>query len=262
MAKQSVAAFHGDRQPELDPAAPRPLYQQVKDHVVERIEQGALAPGARISSEHELVRLLGASRMTVNRALRELFAEGVLTRVPGVGTFVATPRNEAELLSVRNVAVEIRERGARYSCKVHEIALTKASPAVASGLELKVGASVFRSVIVHFENDAPVQLEERYVNPAFTLDYLSVDFQKTTPHEYLCQIAPISEVEHVVEAVLPDSRTQKLLNVAAHEPCLRLYRSTWSFGRKVTCVWLTHPGKLYRMVARFAPHRIRATAGR
>jgi GntR family histidine utilization transcriptional repressor len=200
--------------------------------------------------------------MTINRALRELFAEGLLSRVPGVGTFVATPRNQAELLEVRNIAVEIRERGCRYSCKVHELSRTKASPAVANGLEVKVGAPVFRSIIVHFENETPVQLEERYVNPDLASDYLSVDFQKTTPHEYLCQIAPISEVEHVVEAILPDSRTQKLLNVAAHEPCLRLYRSTWSFGRKVTCVWLMHPGKLYRMVARFSPHRMRATAGR
>jgi len=258
MAKQMTGA-RLPKQPreELDLASPRPLYQQVKDHVIERIERGVLTPGARLPSEHDLVRLLGVSRMTANRALRELFADGVLTRVPGVGTFVAPPRNEAELLEVRNIAVEIRERGSRYSCKVIELKRTKASRAVANGLEVKLGASVFRSVIVHFENGAPVQLEDRYVNPAVAPDYMSVDFSLRTPNDYLCQLAPISEFEHVVEAVLPDAPTQRLLEVSASEPCLRLYRSTWSLGRKVTCVWLTHPGKTYRMVARFAPRHSR-----
>jgi GntR family histidine utilization transcriptional repressor len=108
---------------------------------------------------------------------------------------------------------------------------------------------------VHLENEVPIQLEDRYVNPAVAPNYLSVDFTSTTPNEYLCQVAPISEVEHIVEAILPDRHTQKLLDIPAREPCLRLYRSTLSFGRKVTCVWLTHPGSHYRMVARFSPGR-------
>lgn len=34
----------------------------------------------------------GFSRMTINRALRELTDEGVLVRLQGVGTFVAEPK--------------------------------------------------------------------------------------------------------------------------------------------------------------------------
>lgn len=245
--------------PERPPAAePKPLYQQVKDFVLAEIEAGALAPGHRLPSEQELVRKLRVSRMTANRALRELFAQGVLTRIPGVGTFVATPRSEGELLEVRNIAVEIGERGGRYSSVIHHLDRVAASTEVAAALDLPAGAPVFRSVIVHRENGAPLQLEDRYVNPAAAPDYLSADFTRQTPNEYLSQFLPISEVEHVVEAVLPDRRVQKLLGISAQEPCLRLYRTTASFGRKVTCVWLTHPGSKYRMVARFSPGRLRA----
>ena len=67
---------------------PQPLYAKVKDHILLHIRSGAWAPGARVPSENELVESFGISRMTANRALRELTADGFLARVPGVGTFV------------------------------------------------------------------------------------------------------------------------------------------------------------------------------
>ncbi len=237
---------------------PLPLYQKVKDFVVEQIRAGALAPGHRLPSEQELVRTLGVSRMTANRALRELFAQGVLTRVPGVGTFVAAPRVEGDFLEVRNIATEVRERGGHYSNNLHQLAKVKATTTVAEALNLPTGSAVFRSVIVHFENDIPIQLEDRYVNPTIVPDYMAVDFQRTTPNEYLSQIATISNVEQIIEAILPDRQTQKLLNLGENEPCLRLFRSTSSFGRHTTCVWLTYAGSQHRMVARFSPPRMRA----
>ncbi len=234
---------------------PRPLYQRVKDYIVDHIESGELAPGHRLPSEHELVRILGVSRMTANRALRELMTEGTLTRLPGVGTFVAPQRTEAEFLQIRNIADEIAERGHRHRAEVHAAEEIRATPAVAGRFGIAEGSRVFRSLIVHYEDDRPIQLEERFVNPEHAPDYLSVDFRRTTPNQYLVQIAPITEAEHVIEAVLPDPQVQALLRVPAGEPCLRLYRRTWSFGRIVTYAWLTHPGSLYRMVARFNPGR-------
>ena len=66
----------------------QPLYAKVKDHILENIRSGAWEAGRRVPSENELVESFGISRMTANRALRELTAEGFLSRVPGVGTFV------------------------------------------------------------------------------------------------------------------------------------------------------------------------------
>ena len=48
------------------------LYAQVKEHIARRIQDGTWAPGHRLPSEHDLVAQFGISRMTVNRALREL----------------------------------------------------------------------------------------------------------------------------------------------------------------------------------------------
>src|SRR5438270_13905431 len=93
-------------------------YLQVKQYILQQISGGSLRAGARVPSENELVRELDVSRMTANRALRELAADGVLVRVAGVGTFVAEQRAQAHPLEVRNIADEIRLRGHAYLAKV------------------------------------------------------------------------------------------------------------------------------------------------
>lgn len=50
--------------------APSPLYAQVKQFIQSKIYSGEWKVNDKIPSESELVKLLGCSRMTVNRALR------------------------------------------------------------------------------------------------------------------------------------------------------------------------------------------------
>jgi GntR family histidine utilization transcriptional repressor len=95
-----------------------PRYQAVKNWLVERIGSGELRPDDRTPSENELVETLGVSRMTANRALRELTAEGLLRRVQGLGTFVADMRPQSELVELRNIADEIRGRGHAHRAEV------------------------------------------------------------------------------------------------------------------------------------------------
>lgn len=232
-------------------AKAEPLYQQVKRYILDKVDSGDWAPSQRIPSENELVRELGASRMTVNRALRELANAGRIDRMQGVGTFVADPRPSLELLRIRNIADEIRERGHAYACTVVEARAVPATSRIADALVVKPGSEVFHTLIIHREDGVPIQLEERTVNPAVAPDYLALDFTQTTPNEYLMRQAPLSEVEHTLEAVLPDKRVQDLLEIGPDEPCLKLHRRTWSRGLVASRAWLTHPGSRYRISARF-----------
>lgn len=65
-----------------------PLYQQIKDLLLNRIEHGDLAVGDVIPSEAQLVAALQVSRLTVRQALYELRVEGYVIREKGRGTFV------------------------------------------------------------------------------------------------------------------------------------------------------------------------------
>jgi GntR family histidine utilization transcriptional repressor len=106
-------------------------------------------------------------------------------------------------------------------------------------------------MLLHLENDVPIQIEDRLVDPRMAKDYLQQDFTRITPFVYLTEVAPISEAEHVIEAVLPEAEERRLLKIAAKEPCIRLHRRTWSDGKLVSCVDLTYPGSRYRLSGRF-----------
>ena len=200
------------------------------------------------------MRTYGVSRMTVNRALRELSQEGWLRRVQGVGTFVADTRAQSALVEVRDIAEEIEARGHRHSADVLMLGEQPAAAAVAEALGVREGTRVFHSLLVHRDNDLPVQLEERFVRPDAAPAYLAQDFTRTTPHAYLMEAAPLSEAEHVIEAVMSDEREAHLLELDKPEPCLLLHRWTWSNGRAVSFAHLLFPGSRYRLGEHFVAH--------
>lgn len=235
----------------MNSLAEQPLYLKIKDYIRNGIESGRWAVGAKVPSENEMVSLFSVSRMTARRALQELTDEGVLKRTQGLGTFVAEPKPQSDLLTIRNIAEEIAERGHRYATVVHHLRAERASHEIAKSLGLVDGDTVFHSLLVHRENDKPVQLESRYVNPALAPDYLAQDFSRLTPNVYLSAAAPLTEAEHLIEAVLPDAEAQRLLLIGEHEPCLLLRRTTWSDGKVVSVARLLHPGSRYRFGSRF-----------
>ncbi|MGF6602849.1 GntR family histidine utilization transcriptional repressor [Paraburkholderia sp. GAS448] len=234
-------------------APPAARYEQVKNYIRGTIESGARRPGDRIPSELDLVATLGVSRMTVNRALRELSDEGLLTRISGVGTFVAQAKPQSTLLMIAHIGDEIRSRGHEYT---YETLLTQRETApanVSNALGLAPGASVFHVICVHRENGLPVQLEDRYVNPAVAPDFILQDFSVIRPSEYLFTNVPAHDVEHIVDAGLPTRAEAALLEIAEGEPCLTLVRRTWTSGVAVTFARFVHPGTRYRLGCRFAP---------
>jgi len=230
---------------------PRTRYQAVKDHIRAAIRSGRWRPGDRVSSEHQLVAALGVSRMTVNRALREMAEAGELMRMAGVGTFVTDGKPQSALTRVANIADEIRGRGHSYTCDVITVARESAGVAVAAALGLRAGDPVFHTVCVHRENGTAVQVEDRYVNPAADPAFIVQDFRRVPPAEYLLNTVPLDEVEHVVDAARPTKTESALLGIKPKDPCLVLTRRTWTNGMPVTYVRCTHPGSRYRLGARF-----------
>jgi GntR family transcriptional regulator/MocR family aminotransferase len=76
----------------LDPSRPEPLYLQLVQGLVARIQGGSLKPGDPIPGTRALAEQLGIHRNTVLAAFRELVAEGWIDTKVGEGTFVsATP---------------------------------------------------------------------------------------------------------------------------------------------------------------------------
>jgi GntR family transcriptional regulator, histidine utilization repressor len=232
--------------------SPAALYERVKAFIRQKMRSGEWQSGNRIPSENDLVKVLGVSRMTVNRALREMSEQGELVRRGGVGTFIAEPRPHSTLLMIARIGDEIRARGHRYDWSVISKRPEKASSELVAALELPEGGTVFHIVCVHRENGVPVQLEDRYVNPARVPRFLDQAFETQPPSEYLLSTIPADEIEHTVDAVLAGSQA-RLLKVGKDEPCLLLIRRTWSANTPVTLAKLLYPASRYRLGCRFKP---------
>jgi GntR family histidine utilization transcriptional repressor len=235
------------------PQAAAAPYSRVKSFLKGELERGRWRPGELMPSEAELVQQFGVSRMTVNRALREMQSEGLVDRVQGVGTFAAQLHRVSSTLTIRNLQEEIEERGHRHHAEVHLKRKVPAPAALAQQLGLRIGAPVFHTLIVHFDNGVPLQCEDRYVNPAAAPDYLKVDFATTTPTRYLLEVAPLWEAQYTIEASAPTEQEAKLLGVARAEPCLVIVRRTVSRGIPITIARLVHPGSRYQLQGDFRP---------
>ncbi|MCC7328367.1 MAG: histidine utilization repressor [Burkholderiales bacterium] len=228
-------------------------YAKVKHFLKNELARGRWVPGTLMPSEAELVTQFRVSRMTANRALRELQHEGLVERVQGVGTFAAQLHRVSSTLTIRDLHGEITERGHRHHAEVHVARRESADTALAQCLGLDAEAPIFHTLIVHHENGVPLQCEDRYVNPACAPDYLSVDFALTTPTHYLLEVAPLWEAQFSIEASLPTTEEARLLKIDPDDPCLVLVRRTVSRGVPVTIARLVHPGSSYRIEGHFKP---------
>ena len=231
----------------------KPRYQQLKDFIIEQISSGALQPADRVPSENELVEAKSVSRMTANRALRELTDEGYVERVAGRGTFVSDYRSRSHLLEVQNIADEIASRGHRHSSRVVQQEIQAAVGEIAKALHVKEGTELFHLLLVHSENGKAIQVEDRYVLASFAPDCLLQDFSALTPSAYLTGIAPLQEAEQAVRASVPNATVREQLEMPVDEPSLLVIRRTWSEGRPVTYARLHHPGSRYELTGHYTP---------
>ncbi|MFZ5988465.1 MAG: GntR family transcriptional regulator [Bacillota bacterium] len=74
-----------------------PLYSQLKNLIIEKIDSGQYPPDSKIPSEQELCELYNISRPTVRQAISELTNNGYLYKEKGKGTFVSKPKSSIDV---------------------------------------------------------------------------------------------------------------------------------------------------------------------
>ena len=228
-------------------------YLQIKRFLKDGLAAGQWPAGALMPSEAELVVQFGVSRMTVSRALRELQADGLVQRQQGAGTFAAPLHRVASTLTLRDLHEEIEARGHRHQARV-QIQRAEAAPAaLAEQLGLAAGDEVFHTLIVHLENGKPLQLEDRYVNPACSPAYLQADFTRITPTQLLFETSALWRAQYAIEAEPATADEASLLDVAPGSACLVLTRRTFSREATITLARLVHPGARYLLQGEFRP---------
>jgi GntR family transcriptional regulator, histidine utilization repressor len=227
-------------------------YEAVKRHVLGTIEAGDYGAGDKLPSENQLVQTLGVSRMTVNRALRELTDQGHIVRRAGMGSFVAGQRMRGHAADIISIRDELARRGEAWSAVVSTLEKREEQGDIALEFGQTCAVDLFHMLILHSGDKRPIELEERWVNPVVVPHMLDQDFSRITTTEYLLAAAPLLRAEHIVRAVAPSYGEARLLDVSENTPCLEITRRTWTGDRVASFSKLLYPGDRYELTARFS----------
>jgi DNA-binding transcriptional regulator YhcF (GntR family) len=98
----------------VDPRSAVPPFEQLRVQLLEQVQSGELAFGAKLPTVRRLAEDLGLAPGTVARTYRELEQNGIIQTRGRNGTFVAWSRDEAERLvqdAARAYADRIRSLG-------------------------------------------------------------------------------------------------------------------------------------------------------
>lgn len=219
-------------------------WEDIRTEVLRRISGREWLPGASIPTEEQLAETFGVARATVNRALRELAAEGVLERRRKAGTRVALHPVRKATLDIPVTRLEIEGRGQRYGYRLLLEAEDEPPPAIASRLGLAPGARLLHLVCLHLADGRPALIEDRWLNPAVLPQ--KPDFHRQSANEWLLAHVPYTTGDIGFSAANATAEEARLLEVPQGAALFVLDRTTWEGDRPVTCVRLAHtPG--YRM---------------
>jgi GntR family transcriptional regulator len=154
-------ALKGRPPPEIVRGPGTTVHAQIEDWLAGEIAVGALVPGDRLPTEHDLAAWFGVSRMTLRHALAELTRRGLVTRAVGRhgGTFVAAPKLEQDLTTLAGFSEQLRRHGMVAGARVLTATQRAAGPAAAAALRLAEDDPVYEVRRIRLADGRPMVLE-------------------------------------------------------------------------------------------------------
>ncbi|MCB8882854.1 UTRA domain-containing protein [Acidisoma cellulosilytica] len=220
------------------------LSDRIRADIETRILSGEWKPGHPIPAEHALMAEYGCARMTVNKAIAAMAADGLVTRRRRAGTVVAAPAAERAVMEIADLAEESASLGLSYRFTI----LARAVEETPRGPMLSI-------TTLHERDGAPLALEERRISLSAVPEAAGESFDDAPPGTWLLQHVAWSEAEHVIGAHAAEPVLARRLGIAPGAACLTLDRRTWQGGEPITEVRLTYPASRHRFTSRFAQQR-------
>ncbi|WP_010280760.1 GntR family transcriptional regulator [Bacillus timonensis] len=161
----------------IDKQSRIPLYLQLMDIILNKIENGDYAENEKLPSERELCEMFDLSRITVRQTFQELEREGHIYKQHGKGTFVAPKLYNQSLYKLYSFTEEMKKIGKIPTTKVLEFELVTADQRLAAKMGLSPMEEVYKVIRLRLANEEPLMYEVSYLPtklfPGLTLHDLS-----------------------------------------------------------------------------------------
>ena len=211
----------------IDKNLPLPLYYQLKQIIMNSIDEGIYQEGTAIPTEFELISKYDVSRTTVRQALNELVNEGYLYRKKGIGTFVSPQskideKSDAFNTSIYKIDRVINRNG--FICKTEflDAGVVPAPHDVATYLEIEVGQEVWFMDRIRYADNKPASFSRSYFNKSL-IDNFVEDAHTASQHFYQYLESKgykISIIREKLKPGLPDKDIKKALSLDGKNPIM------------------------------------------
>jgi GntR family transcriptional regulator len=213
---------------------PLPLYYQVKENLMEKINKKIYQIGDVIPSEAELQAIYKVSRITIRRAIQELVQEGYLSTQQGKGTFVSQPKATQQLNLISSWAETMTSLGLHPQTKTINFSEEPAPIQIASELGIEPGSAVYKMERLRYASNEPISIMINYIVPEVAPDLMQRGLISESLYETLEKVYNITLKTAVekVEARAATSSEANLLNVKRGAPLLYVTRITYDSDDK------------------------------
>jgi GntR family transcriptional regulator len=224
-----------------------PIYMQLAHRLRLQIEDGDFKAGEALPSERDLCTIMGASRVTVRKAIELLIEDGLLSRRQGSGTYV-TPRIQAPGSFLSSFSEDAEARGEATDTIWMMKVVAPATEEEARILELSGNAQVARLSRVRMAGGEPLAIENAVV-PAEMLPDISQ--LGNSLYQALDQRGnrPVTG-QQKIRAALAGPTEASLLSIPENTEILRIERVTRrADGRPVELTRSAYRGERYEFVS-------------
>lgn len=221
-----------------------PLYFQLKEIFLDKIESRKLKDGDMIPSENELQKIYGVSRATVRNALQLLVNEGFLEKKKGKGTFVKKRKLEEKLPVLKSFTEEMLNRNA--SKKVLRATYLKPPPAICARLNLPQDERVFSLKRLMLVDGKPLGILHSYIPAKYKLS-IDEDYTKSLYRILEKKGVRLMEADQTIEASMSTPEETRLMGLKVPFSTLVIKRLAYSVsGEAVEYVKGVYHGDRYR----------------
>lgn len=239
-----------------------PRYREIEQALRARV--AALQPGDPLPSDAELCAEFGVSRMTARNAVQRLVEEGLVSREPGRGSYVAVPPSHRRANSLMSFSEEMRRQGRVPHSRLLHREIRPPTPGEARDLRLRDGDVVVALVRVRLADAEALAIESVALQGACAAAAMDADLETGSLHDALAAAGFVpARGRATISAEAAGDEDARLLGVAPGSPLLVERRVIVDLGgRPLETTTSRYPADRYALDVDFEVEAARERASR